>query len=82
MDASDRILLQHPPDLGPEFMETHQKLQPDTSTTLWPWLGLAALAGMVIALPLTLKSRRHRSYRDPEEWMDAYVRGCLAEDRQ
>ena len=69
--------------LGQEtFMESHQKLRQDKSTTLWQWLGLAALAGMVIALPLTLRRRRHRSYSHSEELMDAYVRGCLAEERQ
>ncbi len=48
---------------------------------VWPWVGLAALAGMTLALPLAwLRRRRHPPTRG-HEWMEAYVRGCLADDR-
>ena len=46
---------------------------------VWPWVGLAALAGMTLALPLAwLRRRRHPPTRE-HEWMEAYVRGCLAD---
>ncbi len=49
---------------------------------VWPWVGLAALAGMTLALPLAwLRRRRHPPTRE-HEWMEAYVRGCLADDRR
>ena len=49
---------------------------------VWPWVGVAALVGMTLALPLAwLRRRRHPPTRE-HEWMEAYVRGCLADDRR
>lgn len=47
----------------------------------WPWVGLAALSGVILSTPVILGRWRRRSDRRQEDRMDAYVRGCLDGNR-
>ena len=48
----------------------------------WPWIGLVALSGLALSAPVVVGRWRRRSYRRQEDWMDAYVRGCLGRNRR
>ena len=48
----------------------------------WPWIGFAAMAGTAFALPIIIQHRHRRSYQRQDEWMNAYIRGCIARNRR
>ena len=47
----------------------------------WPWVGLAAVASLVLTLAGPGKATARRPYTRQEEWMTAYVRGRLGRKR-
>ena len=47
----------------------------------WRWVGMAALSGIVLVAPVLAGKWRRRTYRRQQDRMDAYIRGCLSENR-
>ena len=43
----------------------------------WPWLCVAALSGLMLSAPIVIGHWRLRTHKKQEDWMNAYVRGCL-----
>ena len=43
----------------------------------WPWLCVAVLSGLMLSAPVMMSHWRRGTYKKQEEWMNAYVRGCL-----
>ena len=48
----------------------------------WSLVGIVALAAFALVLPAAMPRQKGTPYREADEWMDAYVRGCLADDHQ
>ena len=43
----------------------------------WPWLCVATLSGLMLSAPIVIGHWRLRTHKKQEDWMNAYVRGCL-----
>ena len=61
------------------MLMTKKKLRRGVGNQLrsWPWLCVAALSGLVLSAPAVIGHWRRRTYKKQEDWMNAYVRGCL-----
>ena len=47
-----------------------------------PWIGVAALSGLMLSAPVVVSRWRRRTYQKQEDWMNAYIRGCLSRNRR
>ena len=47
-----------------------------------PWIGVAALSGLMLSAPVVVSRWRRRTYQMQEDWMNAYIRGCLSRNRR
>lgn len=61
------------------MLMTEKKLSRGVGDQLksWPWLCVAALSGLMLSAPVMMSHWRRGTYKKQEEWMNAYVRGCL-----
>jgi hypothetical protein len=61
------------------MLMTYKKLQRGIGHRFksWPWLCAATLSGLMLSSPILIGYLRRRTYKKPDDWMNAYVRGCL-----
>jgi hypothetical protein len=63
------------------MLMTEKKLTRGLDLSL-PWLGIAALSGLILSASVVVNRWRRRTYKKQEDWMNAYVRGCLDRNRR